>query len=184
MGMEKINGGLSPRKVALLLKIGASDPKDTDQTSPEEARAELLRDRLANRLPADSLAVQQLLAHLGELYNTFSSASGESIERRLLDRGTEIDTLRRIKEYGAALSRSAQSTVEQETANVIYYGAIASVLIFHGRRITDFKLEDLQGAFTTLSGMPWLPPALAGHFKQAVQFCRQSRGQAERSRDE
>jgi hypothetical protein len=186
MGTEKTNSDLNPRKVALLLKIGSGGAEENGPAvSPETTKAELLRDRLANRLPTESLAMRQMLAHLGELYNALSSASGGSIEQWLLDRGSGIDVLQRIKEYGAALSRSSLSEVEQETANVIYYGAIASALVFHGRRITEFKLDDLSLAFDTLSNLSWLTPGLAGHFRLAMEFCqRQFRQQGERFGDE
>jgi hypothetical protein len=185
MGKDEMKPGLSPRKVALLLKIGSGDQNEAEQLPPEKARAELLRELLAKRLPADDLAVHQLVAHLGDLCNSLNSALGEPIDRQLLDRTTGVDTLRRIKEHGAMLSRTAQRDVEQETANVIYYGAIASALVFHGRQITEFRLGDLQAAFATLSCLTWIPPELARLFEQALEFCRRSRSaQAEKPGDE
>ena len=171
MGKSKANRDLSPKKVALLLQIG---PKaaEAGPICPDTVKAELLRDRLANHLPSQGLAGRQLLACLRDLRDILVSSIGESIERVLLAPETPIEALRRVKEYGASLSRSAQSEAERDTANVIYYGAIASALVFHGRRITQFKLEDLELAFTTLSDLSWLPRDLAGHFREAVCSCK------------
>jgi hypothetical protein len=183
MGKDETDRGLTPKKVALLLKI-EPDAAEAGLISQETVKAELLRDRLANHLPAEGLARRQLLNCLEDLQQILISSAGQSIERYLLAGDTPIETLRKIKEYGAALSRSAQSEAEQETANVIYYGAIASAVIFQGKRITQFKLQDLAKAFDALSIMPWLPPSLAGHFRQAMDSCRRLSGQAETPKDE
>ncbi len=171
MDKEQIGGSLTPGKVARLLRIGP-EPAEAGLVPPETTKAELLRDRLAHRLPAEGLAARRLLACLADLREEILSSTDQAIEQCLLASGTPIETLTRIKDYGAALSRASQSEAEQETANVIYYGAIAAALIFHARRITEFKLADLEGAFMTLSGVSWLPPSLAGHFRQAMDCCR------------
>ncbi|MBP8303132.1 MAG: hypothetical protein KBE04_03280 [Phycisphaerae bacterium] len=171
MGKKKAHKGLSPDKVARLLQIGP-DAAEAGAISPDTVKAELLRDRLANHLPAQGLTDRQLLACLKDLREILVWSAEDSIEKVLLAPDTPVEALRRIKEYGVSLSRSAQSDPERETANVVYYGAIASALVFHCRRITEFTSEDLELAFTTLSGLPWLPRGLSGHFKKAVGSCR------------
>jgi hypothetical protein len=183
MGQEEKDSGLTPRKVALMLKIGA-DPSEAEPVAPEMAKAELLRDRLAGRLPSEGLARRQLLASLEDFRQIVMQSEGPSMGQCLLAHDTPLKVLRRIKEHGAALSRSALSDIEHETANVIYYGAIASALIFHRKRITQFKRDDLQGAFAALAVLSWLPPSLAEHFRQAVQSCAGLGERAEGSADE
>jgi hypothetical protein len=178
MGKEQIAGSLTPGKVARLLRIGP-EPAEAGLVPPETIKAELLRDRLAHRLPAEGLVARRLLACLADLREEILSSTDQSIEQCLFASDTSIETLTRIKDYGAVLSRASQSEAEQETANVIYYGAIAAALIFHARRITEFKLADLEGAFTTLSGVSWLHPSLAGHFRQAMDCCRRLGEQGE-----
>jgi hypothetical protein len=178
MGNENIEENLTPGKVARLLRIGPG-PAEAEPIPPETIKAELLRDRLANRLPAEGLARRRLLARLDDLREEILSSTDQSIEQCLFASDTPIETLTRIKDYGAVLSRSAQCEAEQETANVIYYGAIAAALIFQARRITDFKLADLERAFATLSGVSWLPANLAGHFRQAMDCCRRLSPHAE-----
>lgn len=183
MCAHETDRGLSPKKVARLLQIGP-DPTESGPISPDTVKAELLRDRLVGRLPAEGLAGRQLLSCLDDLRRIVISCTGDSIEGHLLTSDTPIEALRRVKEYGASLSRSAQTEADRDAANVIYYGAIASALVFHGRRITDYKLEDLEWAFTTLSGLSWLPRGLVGHFKQAASSCKRSCGRKKTPRHE
>lgn len=160
MADPKTTFGLTPKSVASLLKLG-SEPPDANR---EEA--DLLRDRLAGQLPSGDLAAEGLVGRV------IRSVSGNTLGDHILAKKPTMAVLRRIKEYGAELSRSAQSEAERHTANIVYYAAIADALIWHHEKISDFSVEDLRKSFSALGELPWLEPSVAELFRQAVQACR------------
>ena len=61
----------------------------------------------------------------------------------------------------------------------VYYAAIASGLVFHGRKITEHSYAHLMEAFQSLSGEKWLQEGLVDILKPAHEFCKDRVGQAD-----
>jgi hypothetical protein len=73
-----------------------------------------------------------------------------------------------MKNYGRRLSEQARTESEHHTANVVYYAAIASALVFHEQRITSFSNKELKLSFTLLGKAKWIPSDLSRLFRKAV----------------
>jgi len=134
----------------------------------------LLRDWLSTTLPLNRAAVRlwpKIVSHLCEQLLPFA---GDSFDRLLEDPKTDISALKQIKDFGKKLVEGAQSEVEHDAAAAIYYAAIASALVFHGRRITTLSYEDLTNSFSALLESSWLTPNLVRLFKKAHKFCQRT----------
>lgn len=167
MDRESTAFGLSPKKVVDLLRIGS----DTSSTSsdPEQEKAELLCNRLNEKLPVSASSSRKLAKKQGQMRRTIDALAGEPIGKLLQDPKTDMTLLRKAKNYGRGLSEQARTEAEHHTANVIYYAAIASALVFHNQRITNFSNKDLELSFTLLSKAKWIPSDLTGLFRKAGQ---------------
>lgn len=162
---------LSPEKLAHLFTIG-SDLRDTDfEINRNQKRAELLCDRLEESLPVDPAAVEVLPKALGRQRNTISAVVGDPIGKLLQDQKTDLTLLKKIKDYGKKLSKCADSESEHDTANAIYYAAIAGSILYHDRRISKFSYKDLGRSFKVWSQKNWIPQDLRNLFAEASQYC-------------
>jgi hypothetical protein len=163
---------LSPERLLRILNIGSDVHHAEDKVSQEQTKAELLQDRLAERLPVDPPATEQLPNNLCKMHNMIGVLAGESIGKLLSDANTDIVLIRNIKDYGKKLSKYAKSEVERRVAKTIYYVAIAAGLVFHGLKITDLSYKDLERSFSLLSKEKWLPEGLLDLLKKAFGHCK------------
>jgi len=171
MGKKPKTFSLSPEKLAHLFTIG-SDLRDTDcEINRNQKRAELLCDRLEQSLPVDPAAVEVLPKALGKQRNAISAIVGYPIGKMLYNQKTNLSLLKKIKDYGKKLSKCADSQAEHDTANAIYYAAIAGSILYHDRRISKFSYKDLGCSFDVWSQKNWIPRDLRNLFAEASQYC-------------
>lgn len=172
MAENKTVYGAKAEKLAALLGMGAESPRGADARSAAQRKADQLYDLLAAKSPLDGCAAETSTPPGPGFLRTLTSVLSESIEHHLMREETDIATLRQIKDYGAQLSRTASSPVEQEPANVVYYAAIAGALIHHNTRITKFSLAELNRALSRLATLSWLTCTLRQIFENACSVCR------------
>ena len=55
-----------------------------------------------------------------------------------------LELIEKIKRHGKRLSQTTSSEIEHETANVIYYAAIASALLFHDEKTGHRRWVDIN----------------------------------------
>ena len=165
--------GLSPEKMAELLRMGTEEYEHA-KTSAEQKKAELLVDRLAELLPLDS-AVMKLLPDISSLLTgVMGECGGKSIGDLLQNPEVEISVLRKIKNYNNDLSKCAKSKIDRDIAVVLYYGSVASALVFHNKRISRFSYKNLERSFSSLMGKSWMTVDLVRLFSKALEICRES----------
>ena len=163
--------GLSGDKLARLLKDCVGDGLCEDKGDVEKQKAELLRDLLEDVLPTDPAVIERMPTLLRQLYRELLPLAGESLGNLLRNPATEVSTLEKIKEYGKRMAGSAESEIEQETAGTIYYAAIASTLVYHNRKITQYAYFELARYFTSLIENKWILPELIRLFQQGREIC-------------
>jgi hypothetical protein len=171
---ESTTFGLNPEKMAKLFRIGADEDDCEKEISAEQKKAEVLLDRLAEPLLLDPSVVRLLPVIPSLLSNALDLCNGEPIGDLLQDPEVEISVLKKIKSYNNKLSKRSKSEAERDTAIVLYYGAIASALVFHNKKISKFSNKNLEAAFSSLIGKPWVTPGLVTLFSRARQMCRTS----------
>jgi len=155
MSGESKTFGLSPEKLADLMKIG-SDTKDLDnQISPEQQKAELLCDRLAELFPLDSAEPGSCAVTSDHLSSILKLQCNEAVGKILQNPKSDILVIRRIKGYYNKLSENTDSKNERDIAIAIYYAAIACALVFHNEKISRFSCSRLgcKGRSKTAAGL-------------------------------
>ena len=163
--------GLPPEKISNLLKIcvGSSN-KDVDMET-ENNTTELLQDRLSETLLTGSLKDSPLSKELTHLCHISGIAAGESIRKLLLNPATDIHLINKIKKHGKILSQNSQTEAEHDTANVIYYAAIAHALVCHNSKITKFSYDELEKSLAVFTQTDWISRDLKDLFSKAVKYC-------------
>lgn len=172
MGNEPTTFGLDPDKLARIMKICSESAQVEDKMTSNQQKEELLQDHLSETLLTGSLKNSLLRKELTQICRVSGLLAGEPIRDLLTSSKTQIDLIEKIKEHGKKLSKSASSEAEHDTANAIYYAAIAYALVFHNRKITKFSYKDLGQAFEIFSRPKWVSSDLAGLFERARQYCQ------------
>ena len=176
MSKETTAFGLSPDKLAQLLSIGSDSGQDKNEMNQEQKKTELLHDRLAEPLPFGRTTIEKLTKIPISFGDSIGAVAGDSIGELLKNQQTELSTLRKIKDFSKKLSKRANTTAEHDTANTMYYAAIASALVFHKKRITKFSYKDLEHSFSVFNKAMWIPSNLKELFRKAHQYCQSKIG--------
>lgn len=171
MSKKAITFGLSPVKMAELLRIGSQISKDEKEIDQDLLKTELLNDRLKETLPLDKSMLELLPSTMIHLCNKLGVLAGEPIGNLLQNPHAKILIINKLKDYSKTLTECAKSEAENDTSVALYYAAIASALVFHDTRITKFSFESLNQALCSLIDKPWMPERLILLFKQAREIC-------------
>jgi hypothetical protein len=169
----KATDSTSPERLAQLLAMGLRDHHSGGNPGDTETLTEVLDDMLDAQLPLDPTLPNSLPTVLNWTSEEVLSAARRSIRELLLVPETHLDVIATLKNYSKGLVRRATPGDEKTAVRVIYYAAIATGLVFHGRKITRHSFETLHGAFTELDKKTWIPSDLKDLFAQAQAVCRQ-----------
>ena len=165
--------GLTPAKLADILSVCSDTSEAGNEIDPEQEKAELLHDLLAETLPFElpkKKLPKGVLYHLTQIPGVII---GEPIRNLLNNPQTNIVLLKKVKDYSKKLSQCADSEAKHDTANVIYYAAIACALLFHDKKITKFSHEELRDSFSIFSKTQWVSPDLSELFDKASKYCQE-----------
>ena len=169
----------SPKKFDLsieqstnLLKLALESDHNEKTQDKEKDRAELLLDTLASKLPVNPALLESLPDVLRSLSEELQSVSGLPLGKLLQNPKTKTAILRKIKDLGKELGTSSKDELERDVALAIYYAAIASALVFHNVKISDYSFKQLEQSFETLSKHKWIPSNLTGLYRKACKYCR------------
>ncbi len=175
MNKDSTTFGQSPERLARLLGLGMETSSD-GETDPETSKAELLRLRLVGTLPLETVVIDAIPAIAGRLCEALLPLRGKALGEAILDQTTELDMLKKVKDYSKKLASRDDSEAEHTVSVTIYFAAIASALLFHDCRITSYTYPSLAEAFGSLIDKPWLTPELARHFAKARKLCEKKAG--------
>lgn len=165
--------GLSPELLARLLAVGLPDNNAQGNTGASRTPAQVLQDMLHGKLPLDPALPDSLHAVLNWPSDKVLAATDRTVNDLLLDSSTDLAVLKTLKDYAKALVRRGGPQTKQAAATVVYYGAIASALVFHRRRITEHSYEKLREAYEELERKAWIPSELKDLFQRARSFCKE-----------
>ncbi len=153
--------------LGVALNAGKDSPPD-----PTELTAELLQERLDGPLPPDPTAAAKLPSILDHIYNELVPGGRRSLGEALAEPNTDLATLVRIKDHAKKTAAPNCPEPQRTISITVYYTAIASALLFHGRKITTYSYDALASALGKLDGKPWIPMVLGKRLQAAQQFCR------------
>jgi len=167
--------GLKLEQLANLFSVAAEEENHMDDFHNEKAAASLLQNQLTSSLPKDSLLLNSILMMLDQPGSDIQSLAGKSLLEVLLNPKSDAGLLRVIKDYSKSLSRSSTCEVEMAVATIIYYAALASLLIYHEKKITQYSYEALAESFALLMEKKWMAEELVELFSRARRICESKR---------
>jgi hypothetical protein len=168
--------GLSPDRIAELLSMGSDAAAPTGKPDSDEARAELLLDRLAGALAPDT-SFSRFVPDIPEgLLDALPFCAGANVGDLLLNQDVSVALLRRVKDDNGQWSQRADTKVQKDVAVAIYYAAIAAALIFHRHKISGFSFAELGKAFGMLRQKSWIPRDMRDMYDKAIAVCRDPSG--------
>jgi len=164
--------GLGTNALAKIINVCSEDQSKDEKIPDSQIKEELLQDCLSETLLSGSLKDTPLRKELMHVCCMAGLASGETIRNLLVNPKTEMELIQKIKEHGKRMSSCALPGADHEVANVIYYAAIASALIFHGEKMTQHPLEGLKESFSIFVDTEWISSDLKELFEKATEYCR------------
>ena len=165
-------GDLSSVQKTRLFDLGFA-PEEKDASGEDKAN-ELL-ELLATPLPLDPATTLHMPELIQRLCQELRSVAGEPLGQLLRDPNTKISALQKVKDYAKELGSNAGSEIEHDTTLAIYYAAIASALIYHQLKITDYSYSELEKSFSLLRTHSWIPSELDTLYAKALQCCSDCR---------
>ena len=172
MEEDPTTSGLDPDRLKELLSICSEASQANSEMGTDQEKTELLQDLLAQKLPSELPEKGPLSDELTHLCHMSGLSAGESIKTILNNPQADITLIRKVKDCAKELSQQAASEAERDTANTIYYAAIASALVLHNIRITKFSYKDLENAFSVFTKTVWVSSDLSGLFERACEYCQ------------
>ena len=134
-----------------------------------EGPGRLLRERLRSSLPVEQLAVESLQDALTQVRQEMLPLAGVPVNELLLNPRTDPETLVALKNhFKGQVVQVRQSESEHETMLALYFGAIASALVFHDRKISTHSDATLARSFASLKEQPWMVWELTELFDKAI----------------
>jgi len=167
--------GLKLEQLANLFSVAAEDESHMIDFHNEKGAAGLLRNRLASTLPKDSILLNSILTMLDQPDSNIQSLAGKSLLEVLMNPKSEAGLLQAIKDYSKNLSCSSTCEAEMAAATIIYYAALASLLIFHEKKVTQYSYEALDESFALLMEKKWITEELVELFSSARRICESKR---------
>lgn len=172
---ENSTYGLRLDQLAGLLSVGIDDTEACDGEGHDESMASLLRGQLMCPLPTGSLLFDALVMMMGRLGCDTRSLVGRTLGDVLLNPQTDVGLLQAIKDCSKRLSCALDSRAHTAIATVTYYAALASALVHHDKKISQYSYDTLERSFATLMLKKWIPPDLMRLFSRARGICHDKR---------
>jgi hypothetical protein len=155
---------LNDRQKTRLLGLGLEPEQPITIPNGDEQRGDLLCDILRHPLPPND----QVQAKAIERSWVWSRLiAGPPLWELLLDPGTEVAVLRRIKEYAKEMGQKAKSEVERDALLAVYFAAIAAARLSHSQQITEHSDHDIREFLRVFATSSWVPQRFCDLFARA-----------------
>ena len=172
---NKTTYGLKSEKLTELLRIGANE-EDDFQDNIEQSKTNKLWDLLSESIPLDSDGSKPLNPLLKHLCQELLPYSGQSQSELLLNPGTDLTIISKIKNYHKFLSASTDREVEKEVSAAIYYTAIAAAITYYDKNISKHTYTQLAKYFSVLESRKWVIKDIAELLTKAKNICQDMEG--------
>ena len=166
-----------------LLSLGISSKPRKQSTDKVERKEDMLYDVLMRTLPVEPLVVESLPSVIKGLSHRLHSLAGQPIVELLKNPATDIDTIRKIKQYAKESGTATDSEDKKDVFLAVYYAAIASALLFHNEKITQHSYNDLEQFFSSFMEKDWIIEEIKGLFRKAWIHCKKTAVRSESSKE-
>lgn len=172
---KKSTFGLTPVQLGRLLAVSAWTVDSADAMMEDQAKAMLLQEYLNRRLADEPSFVEEWRSGLNQPAAGIQSLLNRSVKETLLDPQCDLAVLKAIKDHSKRLSAMVASGSQALIAATIYYGAVASAMVYHDQRISRYTYENLGARFLALTQRSWVDRELRELFALAAAACRRTR---------
>ncbi len=169
------NTEITSNQKTRLLNLGINKDFLEDDSDSEEIKADLLYDILTGTLPMDKTSKDSLPDILQRLCQNLHSLAGDKLGDLLLYPHSDIEIIWKVKNYAKQLGTAADKKVEYDVTLAIYHAAIASALVFHDEKITQYTYSELSNSFDSLRKQDWIFHDLSQLFLKAFQICNSNK---------
>lgn len=172
---KKSTFGLTPAQLGRLLAVSAWTADSADAMMEDQANARLLQEYLNRRLADEPLFVEEWRSGTSQPATGVQPLLNRSVKETLLDPHCDLAVLKAIKDHSKRLSAMVASGSQTLIAATIYYGAVASAMVYHDQRISQYTYENLGARFLALTQRSWVDRELQELFTLAAAACRRTR---------
>lgn len=163
---------LRPHSVARLLGISLAD-EDTGTHRCDETIGGLLEAHLDHIWQADEGHRRAGPGLMRQMLCRNGLPAPQTLGELLLDRQTELGTIKQIRDRAKAQAARESSEAEHAVMTTIYFAAIANGLVYRHVKITTHSYASLESSFEKLIRKAWMPADLTQLFRRAAKLCRQ-----------
>jgi len=146
--------GMSGGTLAELIRFLTSKAPFEEAPDLAARAAEMLQERLRGPLPSAASPPPR---------------EAPSILAALTEGRVELEALEGLKDWAKSLAKATRAEPDHTVATAVYYCAIASALLHHGRLITKYRPRELAVSFLRLSDALWMPEALRTRLREACR---------------
>jgi hypothetical protein len=172
---RKTTFGLRLDQLADLFAVAADNQATTESNCTNERLSKMLRRQITKVLTDNELLFQSSAKDSDNERCDLTSLAGRSLLQVLLSPETSIKDLQLIKQGSKHLTITSVLETDLAISTTIYYAAIASCLLLHGKKITQLSYEKLVESFTLLIDKKWMSFELVDLFSQARDVCQKKR---------
>ena len=170
---KKSTFGLKLEQLSDLFTVGIDNADPLDEACDDEEIADLLQNQLTAALPKDLVLFDSLLMMMGRLGCDTRALAGKSLGEILLESKSDIGLLQAVKDSTKEMSCRSVSDAQSGVAIALYYASLASSVVHHSKKITQYSYEALAESFASLAETKWMAPQLARLFARASRICLQ-----------
>jgi hypothetical protein len=158
-GKRDSSMGLSAGSLAELIRFLTSEAPCEQAPALAARAAVMLRELLRGPLPPSAAWVGHEAA---------------SVLDALTDEHADLETLKGLKDWAKELAKDTRTEPGHTVATAVYFCAIASALLYHGRVVTKYRPGELAKSFLRLGDALWLPEALRASLREACRRCQEA----------
>ncbi len=162
-------------KVAELLELIAGRGPEVDGDSHGRRMGGVLSAVLDQKLSALADEATQIATAIVGIEGRLKETARQTVRELLLNKSTDLTVLQLLRDFGKISAKRAVSDSDRGAYTAVYFAAIASGLVFHGRRITSFSESKLIASLGKLSNNREVPEDLLQLFQNAIVKCEEHR---------
>jgi hypothetical protein len=166
---------LTPAQLGRLLAVSAWAVDSADAMMEDQAKTRLLQEYLNRRLADEPSFVEEWRSGTNQPTAGIQPLLNRSVKETLLDPRCDLAILKAIKDHSKRLSAMVASGSQTLIAATVYYGAVASAMVYHDQRISRYTYENLSVRFLALAQRSWVDRELRELFTLAAAACRRTR---------
>jgi len=161
--------GKEDKNISRFVKACFSEMADPATQDSEAVMRTLMDSYLEQPVILDPQVAQEPAGALAHVHRELHSQAGCSVKKCLLSPDTPIFLLTRIKNTYQKTAQQSSRQADRRAAAVVYFGALASALVFHHEKTTSYTRAEIREKIGKLLAKPWIDTEIRGLLEQATK---------------